>query len=195
MDFTRLSNAIDFAARVHQNQTRKGPNPGPYIYHPIFVAMCLVHYQYDEDVVIAGLLHDTVEDGGVAPDDIEQQFGQRVRQLVEAVTEVKDPSMSREEKQRTWLTRKERFLEKLKDASVGARAISAFDLLHNALELTALISSEGASASQHFNAPLDRKIWFARQEIELFRSDAGKPHATIVADLLERLLAELEKLP
>lgn len=60
----RLDIAIEFAAKAHQNQKRKGTDI-PYISHPFGVAMILHNAKCKEDIIIAGLLHDTLEDTGV----------------------------------------------------------------------------------------------------------------------------------
>jgi (p)ppGpp synthase/HD superfamily hydrolase len=55
--------AITFAARAHEGEKRKGENPPPYICHPFFVGLELLRVGCGEDTVIAGILHDTLEDG------------------------------------------------------------------------------------------------------------------------------------
>jgi (p)ppGpp synthase/HD superfamily hydrolase len=87
----RFDEALAFAACAHRTQVRKGtPHPGvPYIVHPMHVATLLRVHGFDEDLVIAGLLHDTVEDCDVEVGAIASQFGDAVATLVRAVTEQK----------------------------------------------------------------------------------------------------------
>ncbi|HJP81521.1 MAG TPA: RelA/SpoT family protein [Candidatus Saccharimonadales bacterium] len=81
-----LEHAIDFATKAHEGQKRKSGDP--YIIHPIAVADTLVDWGMDIDSILAGVLHDTVEDTDVTLDDIETRFGRDVAFLVDGVTKV-----------------------------------------------------------------------------------------------------------
>src|SRR5690606_17487759 len=81
-----LEHAIDFATEAHQGQKRKSGEP--YIVHPLSVANVLIEWGMDIDSVLAGVLHDTVEDTKVTLDDIENLFGRNVAFLVDGVTKV-----------------------------------------------------------------------------------------------------------
>src|SRR3979409_1797334 len=80
--------ALRLAAVGHRNQVRKGSGV-PYIEHPLAVAMILDHSGFDEETVIAGLLHDLVEDTDVTLGQIREQFGDRVAEIVDHCSEVK----------------------------------------------------------------------------------------------------------
>lgn len=81
-----LDHAIDFATKAHEGQTRKSGEP--YIIHPLAVAHNLIDWGMDIDTVLAGVLHDTVEDTSATLDDIENLFGRDVAFLVDGVTKV-----------------------------------------------------------------------------------------------------------
>lgn len=81
-----LSSAIDFAADNHANQTRRSGEP--YIVHPLAVAGILVDWGMDIDSVLAGVLHDTIEDTTLSIDDLESLFGRDVAFLVDGVSKV-----------------------------------------------------------------------------------------------------------
>lgn len=81
-----LEHAIDYAAKMHDGQTRKSGEA--YITHPLKVADILIDWGMDIDTVLAGVLHDTVEDTGATVDDIESLFGRDVAFLVDGVTKV-----------------------------------------------------------------------------------------------------------
>ena len=85
---TQLEIAIAFAAESHQGQFCDGEIPLPYIFHPVEVAANLRNIGgiVDEDMLIAAVLHDTIEHGGVSVQDLELLFGQRVAALVNGVT-------------------------------------------------------------------------------------------------------------
>ncbi|MBO0223062.1 HD domain-containing protein, partial [Vibrio parahaemolyticus] len=76
----------EFAFAAHQGQLRKSGEP--YIVHPVAVAEILAELGLDAGTLMAGLLHDTVEDTEVKPEDIEERFGTAVRRIVEGETKV-----------------------------------------------------------------------------------------------------------
>lgn len=84
--FLELEHAIDFASEAHKDQKRKSGEP--YIIHPLAVAGILVEWDMDIDTIIAGVLHDTVEDTDVTLEKIESLFGRDVAFLVDGVTKV-----------------------------------------------------------------------------------------------------------
>lgn len=87
-DLPLLFRALRFAADHHRDDRRKGVEASPYINHPIAVASELVAVGIeDPEVLAAALLHDTVEDTTATPEEIENEFGRRVRALVDAVTD------------------------------------------------------------------------------------------------------------
>src|SRR5438874_1580318 len=84
----RYDAALVLAARAHRDQLRKGTDI-PYIAHPTHVSVILIRHGFGEDLAIAGLLHDVVEDCGVPLNRIAADFGDEVARLVEAVSETK----------------------------------------------------------------------------------------------------------
>ena len=115
--YERLNEAISFAAEAHAGQLRKMANT-PYILHPMEVASIIGSITADEDLMIAGLLHDTVEDCGTDPRVIKEKFGARVSALVQSETEDK---LSDRPAGETWQQRKEEsllMLEHTKDKDV-----------------------------------------------------------------------------
>lgn len=81
-----LASAIDLASKKHAGQTRKSGEP--YIIHPLSVASILIEWKMDIDTVIAGVLHDTVEDTDTSLDELESLFGRDISFLVDGVTKV-----------------------------------------------------------------------------------------------------------
>ena len=79
-----LARAFGFAQEAHDGQLRKSGEP--FINHPLEVAKILADLRMDAETVCAAILHDTVEDTKVTPEDVEREFGPDVRQLVEGVT-------------------------------------------------------------------------------------------------------------
>lgn len=98
LDLALIIKAIDFAADKHRGQSRKDAKNTPYINHPIALASLLVNYAgiTDSNVIAAALLHDTIEDTDATVDDIEEIFGERIRDIVMEVTDDKSlPSPER----------------------------------------------------------------------------------------------------
>lgn len=99
---TLILKALDFAARKHKNQRRKGCDAVPYINHPIDLVTLLWHKGgvRDEMVIAAALLHDTVEDTDTSFDELEREFGPEIRGLVAEVTDDKTlPKAARKQQQ------------------------------------------------------------------------------------------------
>lgn len=81
--------ALDFAAKKHRDQRRKDHAASPYINHPITLVTILVNEAHitDENVIVAAILHDTIEDTDTTPEEIENNFGKHIRSIVEEVTD------------------------------------------------------------------------------------------------------------
>ena len=86
MNLERIRNAFEFAYRSHDGQKRKSGEP--YIIHPVAVATILAELGLDEDTIVGGLLHDTVEDTSCTLEDITDKFGETVALLVDGVTKL-----------------------------------------------------------------------------------------------------------
>jgi (p)ppGpp synthase/HD superfamily hydrolase len=123
----RIEQAIRAAAILHKNQLRKGSMPFPYITHVVATAFTLLDYTNDEDVIIAALLHDTLEDTDYTIDELQEDFGGRVRELVETVTETK----STPEHKLLWRDKKAQYAKQLKRGAKEAVMIAAADKMHN----------------------------------------------------------------
>ena len=143
-----LERALRWAAQGHDGQVRKG-SPVPYIEHPVAVAMILDRAGFSEEVVIAGLLHDLVEDTDVTLDDVRSRFGDAVAEAVAGCTEVKRDASG---VKRPWADRKRDHLEALKTASLATKAVTLADKLHNLVSI-ALDLDEGRPVWSTFNAP------------------------------------------
>lgn len=105
----RIEEAIIYATSKHNGQVRK-IGKTPYIMHPLEVAQIISTMTEDEDVIIAGLLHDVVEDTNTSQDEIRDKFGERVMHLVESETENKYRDRPAED---TWKQRKKESLDVL----------------------------------------------------------------------------------
>jgi guanosine-3',5'-bis(diphosphate) 3'-pyrophosphohydrolase len=124
-----LLRALDFAARKHRDQRRKGSEAPPYINHPIAVARVLAEVGGVTDAItLAGaLLHDTVEDTETTPGEIEAEFGAEVRRLVSEVTD--DKSLPRAERKRLQVERTPVASERAKLVKLGDKICNLIDLV------------------------------------------------------------------
>lgn len=123
----KIEQAIRAAAVLHKDQVRRGPAPLPYITHLVAVAWLVGEYTKEEDVVVAAWLHDTLEDTDYTKEELEEDFGERVRLLVESVSEPKEI----DGKKLSWEEKKASYNEQLKKAPEGALIIAAADKIHN----------------------------------------------------------------
>jgi (p)ppGpp synthase/HD superfamily hydrolase len=158
----RIERAIALAVRAHATQVRKGDGQLPYVVHPVTVALILSRYTTDEDTIVAGLLHDTLEDTAVTDDEIEREFGGKVRDLVRDVTEPALPGLS-------WETRKARYLRHLQTAPRPALLVAGADKIANLISMIAAHSAEGDALRERFHAPPAQKLGFYRQVHALIR--------------------------
>lgn len=182
----RLERALRWAASCHQGQTRRGSGV-PYVEHVMAVAMILDRLGFDEDVVIAGLLHDAVEDTDVTLDAVEAQFGAQVAELVAHCSEVKTDAEGRK---RPWIDRKRDHLEALRHAPDSARAVVLADKLHNLISID-LDLQEGVPVWTHFHAGRDDVLWYYRTSIERLAADS--PRLEGLAIQCRHVLGKIER--
>jgi (p)ppGpp synthase/HD superfamily hydrolase len=181
----RYEHALSFAARAHRQQVRKVGDV-PYIAHLVHVSVMLIRYGFSEDVAIAGLLHDAVEDQDVSLDRIEADFGPVVAEMVAALTEVKRDGGV----QRPWEVRKQEALDKIRKASLEAVAVKAADCLHSTRSLIFELRHRGPSIWPNFSRGPGLSLWYYRSVAEIVRERLG-PHP--LADELEGAVDELER--
>ena len=121
--------ALRFAAQKHSRQRRKDAEATPYINHPIAVAEVLARVGGVADLAIlqAAMLHDTIEDTPTTPEELDEQFGQEVRLLVQEVTD--DKSLPKQERKRLQI-------EHAPHLSAAARQIKIADKICNLADMT-----------------------------------------------------------
>jgi (p)ppGpp synthase/HD superfamily hydrolase len=131
----RINHALAFAAKHHDRQVRKGTRL-PYLTHPANVAIILTRYARDEDTVIAGILHDVVEDcvrENYTREMLEQRIGDKFGATVlDTVLAVTQRNVDDEGNDLSSEERKDDYLARLSNASDSARWVCAADKLHNA---------------------------------------------------------------
>ena len=152
-----LERALCLAAAAHRKQNRKSTGM-PYISHPVHVAIILIKYGLPENAVVAGILHDVVEDTDVTLADVKRQFGDEVANLVDEVSEKKYEG----EIKLPWLVRKQDLLSRLAHATPLALAVKSADALHNCQTILDEVREHGDLAWQHFHGSPKDQLWFFR---------------------------------
>ena len=149
MNYQRINSAFEFAAIKHGNQRYKY-NPDHYqIAHVSFVGAMLIKFGFDDDTVIAGLLHDVIEDTETELKEVKKKFGPEVTRMVDA--ETVDQSLP-------WEERQELMQENIKHASESVKAIKTADVMH---QLTLFNDPEHDISQQNYfsdHSP-DKVVW------------------------------------
>jgi (p)ppGpp synthase/HD superfamily hydrolase len=166
----RFEQAFAFAATKHKDQPRKETST-PYISHLMAVASLVLEAGGDEDLAIAALLHDAVEDCGGAPmlEEIRWQFGERVAHIVDGCTDTdikpKPP----------WRARKENYLRHLKTVDAETRLVSAADKLHNVRSILTDYRESGEVVWERFEGKREGTLWYYRALLNEFqRTDSNR---------------------
>lgn len=167
----RINHAFAFAAKHHDRQVRKG-TALPYLTHPANVAVILTRYGQDEDTVIAGILHDVVEDcvrekytAEMLQQRIGDKFGATVLETVLAVTNRRE---SDDGVELSSAEQKEDYLQRLASASDRARWVCAADKIHNASSIVADLKRSGYPETiwNRFSGGREATISFYRRVAE-----------------------------
>lgn len=154
----RIEKAIRAAAVLHEDQVRKGRVPIPYVAHPVSVAYLLSEYTTDEDTIIAGLLHDTIEDTPYTFPELEEDFGVSVRGIVEEVTQTVDVEVEDPYDKRAWKARHAEYVSKLKKASEAALLVAAADKIHNMRSAIEEYADNHARFERDFGGTLEERL-------------------------------------
>lgn len=146
-----IHEAIEFAAIKHRNQTRKSTDI-PYIVHPMEVMQILTANGCDEKTIVAGILHDTLEDTATTHEELSEHFGEDVADIVGGVTE---------DKSKSWKTRKLHTITTLPDESFESQLVCA-DKVANLRSMLADYEKQGENLWSRFNAPKSEIAWYYR---------------------------------
>jgi (p)ppGpp synthase/HD superfamily hydrolase len=159
----RFRRAFLFAAEKHAQQTRKASTI-PYIAHLMGVASLVLEAGGDEDLAVAALLHDVVEDCGGVPmlKEVRRRFGKRVAKVVDGCTDAygypKPP----------WRERKESYIRHLQTADADTQVVSAADKLNNVRSILSDYRQSGESIWSRFNGGREGTLWYYRALLDGF---------------------------
>ncbi|WP_058307364.1 HD domain-containing protein [Gracilibacillus massiliensis] len=169
-----IEKANILATKAHQHQNRKGTDI-PYITHPYAVGMLLQQAKCSEEVIAAGILHDTLEDTDLTFEQLKEMFGKQVANYVLAASE--------QDKSLTWEERKQHTIDMLQDASIEDVQVIVADKLHNLRSIHHDLKANGDMIWQRFKRGKRDQHWY---------------YASIVKALIHRknefeLIKELEE--
>lgn len=180
-----LDRAIELAVKAHEEQKRKGTETA-YITHPFSVAVTLARAGCSDEIIAAGILHDTVEDTPVEIEFIRKEFGDVVASIVK--------SCSEPDKSLPWEERKTHTLESLKNAPLQVRLVSCADKLHNLRTIARERNSRGDGVWRRFNRGKDCQRWYYNSLVKVLcdRGDNGEFAAifTEFRDEVERVFGK-----
>ncbi|HNV74753.1 MAG: bifunctional (p)ppGpp synthetase/guanosine-3',5'-bis(diphosphate) 3'-pyrophosphohydrolase [Gemmatimonadetes bacterium] len=192
----RINHALAFAAKHHDQQVRKGTRL-PYLTHPANVALILTRYGQEDETVIAGILHDVIEDTvreaysrEMLVSRIREKFGEEV---LDTVLQVTHRHADDDGVELSPADRKADYLERLAEASTRARWVCAADKLHNAATIVADVrrTVEPDSVWGRFKAGKEGTVRWYRDVHDRLTSLGFE--APIMGELA-RVVTELEEL-
>jgi GTP pyrophosphokinase len=189
----RFDRALLYATHVHGGQVRKGTST-PYVAHLLAVAATVLEYGGDEDLAIAALLHDSVEDqGGRARlDDVRSRFGKRVARIVEACSDSL-ANTAKGERKAPWRERKEAYLADLRTAGKDILRVSLADKVHNARSILRDLRKPdvGEKVWARFNVSKKNTLWYYRSLANTFCEKLSSQLSDELRGIVEVLEAEL----
>lgn len=140
----------DYATKAHEGQTRKTSGE-PYIGHPIQVALILHRAGMSPEDVVAGHLHDVVEDTNITLEEIRAEFGNEIADLV---------AYNTEDKTKSWEDRKSHTIEQLKTGTLREKALVVADKYANLMELARMYAKHGEGIWDYFKRGKQQQYWY-----------------------------------
>ena len=166
------SKARKFAIKAHKGQVRKSDKDKPMIIHPINVANILKEYDFDQNVISAGYLHDVVEDTKYEIENIKKMFGEDIASLVWGASE--------EDKSLSWEERKEHTIEKTKTLDLRHKAVICADKISNLEDLRILYELNGESVFSSFKRGFESQKWYYTEVYNSLIMNEDKNHPMFI---------------
>ena len=190
----RFTRAVDYARRIHAG-CRKGTDV-PYMAHLLGVASLVlgesghVGFPVTEDMAIAALLHDAVEDEGGLPRlrDIEEKFGLQVARIVDGCTDSFEEDAN---KKKPWEERKTSYIARLGNEPPSTLLVSVADKLYNAQAILEDYREIGPKVWERFKRGREQQLWYFRELIKVYEEKC--PNWRIVAEL-KSVVAQLRQI-
>ena len=185
-DITMIQKAYETAREAHKDQKRKSGEP--YIIHPLCVAIILADLELDKETIVAGLLHDAVEDTWMTCDEITREFGPEVALLVDGVTKIGQLSYSKDKVELQAESLRKMFLAMAKDIRVIL--IKLADRLHNMRTLQYMTpekQKEKARETMDIYAPIAQRLGISKIKVELDDLSLKYLKPDVYYDLVEKV--------
>lgn len=172
-----IQKAIGVAIAAHEGQTRKGKNV-PYITHLLSVGLILARTGASEEIIVAGILHDVLEDTELTKDYLVKEFGKDVARIVNDVTE--------QDKSLPWEERKRLALKHISSMKPDSLLVKSADALYNMRDQIQDYRREGEKTFLRFNKPKEQQLLrYQRLIAKLVDAWADNP---LLPDLQENLV-------
>ncbi len=191
-DISQIVKAYRIADDAHKDQKRKSGEP--YIIHPLCVALILAELELDKETIIAGILHDVVEDTVMTKEEIAKEFSEEIALLVDGVTKLTRLDLSQDKIEIQAENLRKMFLAMAKDIRVIL--IKLADRLHNLRTMqyqTPAKQIEKSRETMDIYAPLAHRLGISKIKIELddlsMRYLYPEVHANLTAEIKSRLMA------
>ena len=185
-DISMIEKAYKVASEAHKDQKRKSGEP--YIIHPLCVAIILADLELDKETIVAGLLHDAVEDTWMTYEEVEKEFGSEVALLVDGVTKIGQLSYSSDKVEMQAESLRKMFLAMAKDIRVIM--IKLADRLHNMRTLqymTPAKQQEKARETMDIYAPIAQRLGISKIKVELDDLSLKYLKPDVYYDLVEKV--------
>ncbi|MDO5336509.1 MAG: bifunctional (p)ppGpp synthetase/guanosine-3',5'-bis(diphosphate) 3'-pyrophosphohydrolase [Eubacteriales bacterium] len=185
-DISMIQKAYETAREAHKDQKRKSGEP--YIIHPLCVAIILADLEMDKETIVAGLLHDSVEDTWMTYEEVKKEFGEEVADLVNGVTKIGQLSYSKDKLEMQAETLRKMFLAMAKDIRVIL--IKLADRLHNMRTLKYMRPEkqiEKARETMDIYAPIAMRLGISKIKVELDDLSLKYLKPEVYYDLVEKV--------
>ncbi len=173
--------AINLASDAHKKQTKKGTDI-PYITHPLLVGMILIEKGAGEKEIIAGILHDTLEDTELNYKDIKKEFGKEVADVVKACSE---------DKKLHWEERKRRHIEYAKNAPTSVKRVMSADKLANLYMIKEDLNKVGEKLWSRFRRGKGKQKWYYSNMAKSLESNTTDKIVLEITEEMKRLIDEI----
>lgn len=185
-DISMIEKAYRIAKEAHKDQKRKSGEP--YIIHPLCVGIILADLEMDKETIVAGLLHDVVEDTIMTSEEIKEEFGEDVAQLVDGVTKLGQLNYSADKVEVQAENLRKMFLAMAKDIRVII--IKLADRLHNLRTLKYMKpekQKEKARETMDIYAPIAQRLGISKIKVELDDLSLKYLQPDVYYDLVEKI--------
>lgn len=176
-----IDRAVELAVKAHKEQKRKGTRID-YVTHPLAVGILLAKAGCSEEVIVAGILHDVVEDARVKPDRIREEFGDKVASILEQCTEP--------DKRRCWEKRKQHTLDSLKEAGLDVKFVACADKLHNIRTIARDYRKMGDRVWKRFRRGREEQRWYYESLVDALRIKGAPASYQELFKTFERQVSE-----